>query len=428
MNMIVSKKNTIFFVVAFCILSSPGLSYSILYPYHLILPFILLIIFNDFSKKNFIANKFSVYLILFFSYCCFSAIFLKSYILFFKYISYIFISFSCMIYIYNYMNSRGYSLVVKVFSIYIAFMITVAFLESAGLIRLPFSPYSPYYGMFGKSIDVSEWSDDVFTYNTQKPTVFSSNPNTFGFILICYFPFLFLLKNKILKTLLFFLSFFILYKIDSKMILITFIIFLFFKYLFFSNKKVIFFIVLLFLIVLLYPILTALQSSGLLDSRMFSAIDELIKGFDYLTGKSVANEMDSTGERAYIYSIGIEKLKDTYGIGMGWSGIESYLMDFFGKHTAFHNFFLMMLVDLGIFGFLLVVFFYFYIIKNLYLGFKMYRGENIGKVYEAFLLGMILSVFASITPSGIIYLLPYWFFVGAASFMAFNYKRIIDRI
>ena len=157
---------------------------------------------------------------------------------------------------------------------------------------------------------------------------------------------------------------------------------------------------------------------------MFAVVDELIRGIDYISGKSSDSQMDSTGERAYIYSIGIQKFKETYGIGMGWSGIESYLLNFFGKHTAFHNFFLMILVDLGVIGFLVVILFYFYIIKNLFLGLKKYKGMDLGRIYEAFLLGIILSIFSSITPSGIIYLLPYWFFVGAAAFMAFNWKKL----
>lgn len=425
MNFLISKRNSFFILVAFFVLTSPGLSYSILYPYHLLIPIILLITVSNFTHKGFLANKFTFYLILFFVYCCFSTLFLNSHVLFVNYLVYIFVSFSCMIYVYNYMRMNdNYNLVAKFFSIYIVVVLLIALLESLNIFRLPFSPYSPYYSLFGKTIDISEWSDDVFTYNTQKPTVFASNPNTFGFVLICYLPFVLLFKSKLFKFLLIILSAFIIYKIDSKMLLITFVAFMVFKYLILSEKKFIYFLSTLMLIFFLSPIIVALQNSGMLEGRMFTALDELMRGFDYLSGKSTNSEMDSTGERAYIYSLGIEKFKETYGLGMGWSGIESYLMGFFGKHTAFHNFFLMILVDLGVIGFLVVLLFYFYILKNLYLGFNKYKETPIGPIYEAFLLGVILSIFASITPSGIIYLLPYWFLMGAAAFMAFNYRNI----
>lgn len=424
MNVHVDKYNFLFYIVAFCILTSPGLSYSVLYPIHLILPFILIFILNSYSKKNFITNRFSFGLILFFMYSCFSIIYLSNYDLYYKYIFYLFVSFSSMIYLYGYMVSKGYSLVVRVFLIYALLMIFIAFLEALGIARMPFSPYSSYYSLFGKTIDVSEWSDEVFSYNTQKPTVFSSNPNTFGFILMCYLPFIFLLKNNILKILLFVISFFILYKIDSKMLLITFLFFIALKYFLISSKKSLYILLSLGLIIFLYPLLSSLNSSGFFDSRMFTAVDEIGKGWDYLTGKSVAREMDSTGERAFIYSLGIDKIIETNGIGLGLSGIETYLMFYFGKHTAFHNFFLMMLVDLGLIGFIAVVFFYIYTIKRLYLGLKINKGTELGSIYEAFFLGMISSVFASITPSGIIYLLPYWFFVAGAAYMAFNYKKL----
>jgi len=425
MNVSVSKKNIFFILVSLCVLTSPGLSYSILYPYHLILPIVVFFIFYKFSKNGFLANKFTFYLSIFYLYCCFSTIYLANKELFLNYLIYIFISFSCMVYIYDFMGtSRGIEKVVKLFSIYLIVILLIGFLESLNIIRLPFSPYSPYSSIFGKSLDISEWSDDVFLYNIQKPTVFSGNPNTYGFILVCFLPFLFLIKSRIIQFVLLIFSLFIIYKIDSKMILLVVGLFLILKYLTFARKNIIFFMIAIFSIFFLYPIVIFLQNLGVLEGRMFTAVDELIKGVDFIFGNSSGNQMDSTGERAYIYSIGIDKFKETYGIGMGWSGIESYLLSFFGKHTAFHNFFLMILVDLGVLGFVAVFLFYLFLIKNLYIGFIKYKDTQLEGVFEAFLFGVVLSVIASITPSGIIYLLPYWFFIGAASFMAFNYKKI----
>lgn len=424
MKISLDRKNIFFIIVSFCILTSPGLSYSIIYPYHFLFPFVFLFLFYGFLKNNFLANRFNVYLIAFYTYCCFSGLFLKHNDLFFNYLIYLAISFSCMMYIYNFMNLKNYKIIINAFCVYLLVILIISTLESLGIFRLPFSPYSQYYNLFGKSFDTSEWSSDVFLYNTQKPTVFNGNPNTFGFILIVFLPFLFVFKNFFLRVFLFFAAVFVIYKIDSKMILMTFLAFLFLKTLIFNEKRILYLMLFILFLFLLYPLVIYGYSSGFFDGRMFSAISELNKGLEYFYGKSSIDEMDSTGARAYLYSIGFDNFKNTYGVGMGLSGIESYLLNYFGKQTAFHNFFLMILVDLGMLGLFFVILFYFIIIRKLYLGFLYYRGSYLGKIYEAFLFGVLLSIMASITPSGIVYLLPYWFFMGAASFMALKYRNL----
>lgn len=76
----------------------------------------------------------------------------------------------------------------------------------------------------------------------------------------------------------------------------------------------------------------------------------------------------STGFRSYLYSTGIKSFIETNGIGLGIGGIESYLNKLFGQHTAFHNFFLQLLVDLGILGFLIFMLFYLKLIYRLWKG------------------------------------------------------------
>ncbi|WP_180170382.1 O-antigen ligase [Acinetobacter sp. YH12027] len=425
MNIILDKKNTLFYIVSVFILTSPGISYSIFYPYHILIPFLLIFFLSYISRQSFFINKFNLYFIVFFIYIISTGLLLDYYELYFNYIFYSFISITCLMFSFNFLLiKKDVDSVLKMVVLYVFVIIILAFLESVNIVRLPFSPYSQYYSYFGKTIDMSEWTEEVFNYNTQKPTVFTGNPNTFGFLLMVYFPFIFLLKNKIIKSVLLAMVVFSIYKIDSKMIFMTFVFIVFLKFIILNERKLISFLSILFLGFTLYPAFLYLQTQGLLEGRMFNAINELLVGIEYISGNSNVSEMNSTGQRALLYSIGIEKFTENFFLGMGWSGIEGYLTHVMGEKVAFHNFFLMMLVDLGILGFLVFSLFYFYVLKGLYKGMKEYRDTKLGKIYEAFFIGVIASILCSIAPSGIVYLLPYWFFIGISLFMAYRYKEI----
>ena len=421
-----NKINSFFYLFSFLVFISPGVSYSVVYPYHFLVPIILFLFFAYINKKNWVIDNIFLKFSLFYFYCCFTFFFLENYNFYLNYVVYSFISIVTLLFAYKYvLENKNEELIKNIFLTYIIFNIFFGFLEATGAFRMPFSPYSEYYAYFGKTLDMSEWSDEVFIYNTQKPTVFNGNPNTFGFLFLVYFPFVLILKNKILKSILILMSVYVVYKIDSKMIFIGFIFIFIMKFFVVSKEKIINFILLFLCIFLSYPFISFFVNSDISQVRMFTVLEELSRGIDYLSGKAVIDSHDSTGERAYIYSTGISKFIETNGIGMGLSGIESFLTSQALQKVAFHNFFLMILVDLGLLGFIIVCGFYFYLLRGLFLGIKKYKNHELSVIYESLFIGLVVSMLCSITPSGIVYLLPYWLFIGIALFFAKKAKNIV---
>lgn len=409
-----SIKKIYVYIIALSILVTPGISYGSIYPFHILIPIILLYIYIAINKEDFKVDKIVIFTFIFFSYVVISCFFLQYTSLVYLYLFYLFCLILCF---YGaYFLSRDYICRIYLIRIMVIFSITlvvIGFLESSNILRMPFSPYSDYYSLFGKNKDLSDWGEDLYAYNTQKPTGFSANPNTFGFVFLVFLPFIELLKNKILKFLLFSFSFFIIFKIDSKTIFFAFLVYIILNILI-SNKKnlktTVAFFIFIFLFLIIFPLIE------FSENRMFLVFSELQKGIEFLFANNSLNEEGSTAKRALLYSLGLEQFFNTYGIGLGLSGVESFLSAKFGQHTAFHNFFLMMLIDLGLIAFIFIVLFYVKLLLKLYL---KYKSTN-NNIYKVLFLSILVSVFSSIAPSGIFYILPYWFVLGLSCYYAYS--------
>lgn len=425
----INSKAIIYSCVFFLIFTAPGLSYSFFYPYHLIIPFIVFFGFLKLNRNNFHVNKIVFMVMCFYFYVVSTFFLLSRYDLYFNYIFYILVSIITLLFAFLYFDpSRNNSdIILRNIKLFLFIYILVGFLEAANIIRMPFSPYSEYYHLFGKSRDLSELNDAAYLYNTQKPTGFSGNPNTYGFCLLTLFPFVFMVKRLVVRFLLIIATYFIIYKIDSKVLFLSSVLALLIYLFVFSKNKILKLYTsgILILMILFYFIKDNVISFS--EGRMFQVFDAASKGFMYIFGSENIVDLDSTGQRALIYKMGIERLNDSYYMGIGLSGIESYLKNYFGEHTAFHNFFLMILVDLGVFGFIFILSLYIYLLRNLYLGAKKCLDPVVAKIYQCLFISILLSIIMSIAPSGIIYLLPYWFLIGISLYYCFyikEFKRI----
>ena len=302
-------------------------------------------------------------------------------------------------------------MVLRIFIIFSYLQLFFGLMESFNIIRLPFSPYSPYAEFFGKNTDyILDWSKSIMEYNLSKPTGFSGNPNTFGFVALLFAPLLCFYFKNIVYKILFSFGFLILFiKIDSKSLFFCYI-FCFFLYYFQCNKVKILLVILS--IIILISLTSTLKVET--DARIFTIFDEISKGLSMIfSNPHDINLESSTGFRAYLYSTGINKFIESKGLGLGIGGIESYLYETFGHRTAFHNFFLQILVDLGVVGFLIFMFFYLKLIYNLWRSDSM-LSNDINHISKILMVIVICAIFSSIAPSGIFYCLPFWAILGFA--------------
>lgn len=411
----ISRKNSFICLTAFSILVTPGISYGPLYPFHILAPLILLFIYLSISQDNFKVNKVILGSIVLFTYVLFSSLFLNDFILLGPYLFYFICLIICFYFGYFLSKDNLYrKYLIKIILSFSLILTVIGLLESLNIVRMPFSPYSDYYSFFGKTKDLSDWNEDLYLYNTQKPTGFSANPNTFGFVFLIFLPFLELIKSNILRFSLFIASIFIVFKIDSKTIFLAFLIYISLSLIINSKTKIKNFMLLAFTLLIFLIVFPLIE---LPENRIFLVFSELQKGIDFLFSSNESfTESGSTAKRALIYSIGIEQLFNSYGLGLGISGIESYLALKFGEHTAFHNFFLMMLIDLGFIGFTFIVIFYVSLLYKLYIKYKMTNYI----LYKILFLSILTSLISSIAPSGIFYILPYWFILGISCYYAYS--------
>lgn len=395
----------------FTILLGSSLGYSSLYLFHIFLPLVLFLLIQLLRKNSFRIEKEIFLFMVFYLYIIFSYFFSSYNELYLNYLFYIFNSLIALISVF-YLTLKDYKKVLAVFIIFSMLQLFFGLLESFSILRLPFSPYSDYAGLFGKSSSFMEdWTPGITEYNLSKPTGFSGNPNTFGFVALLYSPFLCFLSKKRYQLIFFILFLILFYKIDSKSLFLTYFIGYILYYFLFEKAKLLIYFIPLFILSFFLVIIGFNFSS---DARIFTVFEELVKGLSLLGAAPSVLDLDtSTGFRSYLYSIGLDAFLGTKGLGLGIGGIESYFISIFGQHTAFHNFFFQLLVDLGIIGFLFFTVIYFNTIIKLWKIGNM-KDSELGKLSRVLTIIVICVLISSIAPSGIFYCLPFWAILGFA--------------
>ncbi|WP_338998855.1 O-antigen ligase family protein [Fusobacterium animalis] len=370
------------------ILMSHGLSIGKLYLYHILLMLTLLygisiLVSGKGLKKSFITkNKVTI---LFFLYSFLHCFFVKDIYLALQNQVYIICGVSVFFsikYLLSYNSVQTLNIMKKV----IYFAIFIAILEILKIYR---------------------WYNSGYELSFDSPSAFLGNTNNFATVIIIIMPFVFFIKNDLKKLFCFSLLIYVLISCDSRANNIALVIELFIYLLLkIKEKRIIYKIGLFFLgLIVLY----------IFKEKLYTMYALLLELFN-----SNAVATDSIGVRKAIILNLIDELKNMNIFLFGTGGGNSVIIHMTRNNTSGifsnHSFFLELLVEYGIFIFLILSFFYVsLIIKN----YKNYI-KNKNEINGALFISLIGFAIGLNSISTVIYFFPFWIILGMADFYTEN--------
>ena len=375
-------------------------SYEKLYAFHLVLATYWVLIFtaNIPIKKQ--AIKALVAPLLFLVFMCLSLLWAPNIKNGLFFIFYFLCGYTIVFSLVNFANDmHRLNLIFNTLAFFFALNIFVGLLETTGYFRLP---VSPYYGL-----------------EHTRPSGFNSNINNFGFVFIVIFPFLVLHPSRFVRVIGTLIALWFTFKLESKGFFLGLFLYVCLYFIFQIKKKTTWLWMLLGVLSgLFFVLLLVVNSIEInLTNRSFTAFEQVGRAVDLVkTGDIVAQ--DSTSIRAAMYITGVQELVNTYGLGLGVAGISSKLAsesNFFGDDKdifSFHNFFLEMLVDLGIIPFIFIMFFYIKLALSNIQASKKVKNKKLSYFNKASGLSLLTIIPASISPSSIIYVFTFWLVIG----------------
>lgn len=396
---------------------SPALGYSNIYAYHVWLVFAspLILVWLNENAHAIIKSPVRT-LLLFTAWAALTVLYVANYKAYFAALSYLMVSMSaCVIGFAAAVSTKNgdRSLKMAVISIGLV-LIFSGVLEAFGIIRLPFSPYSPYASLFGRSVDTTILDASVLSYNTSKPTGFSGNPNTYGFVLLLIAPFLFVHDRAIIRSGSVAMVAIVIFAIDSRALALGFFALLLAYFVLFAHSWE-----RLLSLTLMIVVATAVLGSGGSPLPELRRIGDAPGDVLRLLQERGSQEGDSVQFRSYLYRFGISEFLSSRGLGIGLGGVEGRLSEVFGAKVAFHNFFLQVLVDLGVVGLLVFLRYYVIVLRSLRSVIRR-RGSSELWMLKGGALSLLVTPITSIAPSGLAYNLPYWAMLGMVGGLAYQ--------
>lgn len=308
----------------------------------------------------------------------------------------------------------------RILAVLFSFEIGLAVLEGAGLIRLPFSPYSSYQVYFGRTpSDLGQFSEQAVDYILGLPTGFFGNPNNLASFLTLILPF-FLLHRKWSVRLVGAVSIlFVVYMAGARVALITYALVVMFSILLYANGL----------------IRVAVIGGGLVATGLGAGLADILKESSIprvaevgAIGVAVRNmvtglisgdvaSQESVGMRVQLILNGLEALRDSFGLGVGAGGsvtVQELSSNQPGRLTSMHNFWVELLVEGGIAFALIFAGWYISLLWRLWLVGKYSNTPMLRYCGRALLVGFLGFVFGAVGPSSVIYMLPMWMLVGVA--------------
>ena len=252
--------------------------------------------------------------------------------------------------------------------------------------------------------------NSVQTLNIMKKVIYFAilgNTNNFATAIIIVMPFIFFMKNRLKKIVYFLLLFYILISCDSRANNIALSIELFIYFLLKIKEKRIIYKIRLFLL--------GLISTYFVKEKLYAMYSLLLELFN-----SDIKNTDSVGVRKAIILNLIDELKNMNIFLFGTGGGNSVIIHMTRNNTSGifsnHSFFLELLVEYGIFIFLILSFFYVsLIIKN----YKNYI-KNKNEINGALFISLIGFAIGLNSISTVIYFFPFWIILGMADFYTEN--------
>jgi len=340
--------------------------------------------------------------ILFFVFLCISLLWTPNIKNGFYFVFYFFCGYTIIFAMVNYVTDMGkLNLIFKTLAIMFSLNFFIGLLETTGYFRLP---ASPYYGL-----------------DHARPSGFNSNLNNFGFVFIAVFPFIFIHPRRSVKFLGALLALWFTIKLESKGFFLGLVIFFGLFFLLRVKYKSTWRWVGLGLVgVIVLAMFLALGTTKInFNNRAFTAFDQIERAVNLAKSYDISAQ-DSTSIRTAMYLLGIQELSKTYGTGLGAAGIGSKLAsetDFFGEDKemfSFHNFFLEMMVDMGVIPFFVVMVAYIKLALANLKAAKRIKDKNLFFYNKASGLALLTIIPASISPSSIIYVFTFWLVIGFA--------------
>lgn len=371
-----------------------SLSIGKLYAFHVVVAFLAAgIIF--FKQRS---SRFSMRTVAcgigIFAYLFLSLLWTQNYRVGLQYIFYLACGFFLILLIAECSSSLGkFKKLVDTLLVLLTLNILIGMLETLGFFRLP--------------------SSALYGTNIPRPTGFFFNINDFMFVFVVFLPFLIFHNSIYFRILGAVSSLWFLFLAGSKGYLLTLLVFGFFLLVTFWQKKWFLGVLVAGLAGFGLSLLMIPQEviAEVFGRRAFRLIPEISKGIMVMieTGSSFGANEGSTSNRAHMYKFALSEMSESPLFGVGLSGVATAMADGTPhRFVSVHNFFLEMAADLGILVFSAFMFAYFSLIKLLLKSNKWSHDSRLNYYRRATACSLILCLPASISPSSIIYLLPFW--------------------
>lgn len=237
---------------------------------------------------------------------------------------------------------------------------------------------------------ITRWYNSYYLVSDGRPAAFYGNMNDYAVLLVMVFPFIQIYKNKIKKIILSVILIYILLKCDSRAANLAFILEVILILYFNVKNKILLYIFGIFFSIFSFKFIL-LKLKFLFDFFKFNSL-----------------EQDSIGVRQSIIKLLIMELSkiDVLFFGIGGGNTIVLLENAKIKVLSAHSFLLQLLVEYGIFIFILFGVFYIQLlIKNYKIKTKYNQSILIA------LIGFLISVNSM---SGAIYYFPMWILLGIA--------------
>lgn len=306
----------------------------------------------------------------------------------------------------------------KLISILVSVEIFFSVLEGLGIIRLPFSPFSPYHSFFGREpADLSEFGIEAIAYISSLPTGFFHNPNNLAAFLGLALPFFMLHPKWFVRIVGSVAIFFIVYMSGARAALAACGLVLFicvFGWSGFSGR----------IGVAASAVAAMMLGAGLfsmtagsLDPRFVevTSIDVTLNEFWVnLTGEQQAAEGGSVGARAELIRNGLYALQDSNGLGVGAGGSKTIQEQsfFVGDLTSMHSFWVEVLVEGGVLFAIIFAIWYAGFLWRLWKVAIHSSDPQLKYFGKAMFTGFVGFILGAVGPSTVIYMLPMWLMVG----------------
>ena len=385
-----------------------GLSYGKIYAFHLI--FVVSFILFPFEKaKYFFLNKPAF--VPFFPALMFLFYFLSMFwapIVFYaiEYLGYLFFGVA-IIYItfFSINNTKQLKKVFIFLGSVLLLEIIICLLEMYSSFRYPISPYSELVSYFGHGYKIDlNISSSVKSLILSVPTGFHWNPNNLATLISLAIPFTLLNTNKWIKYTGTLLLLLVLGATNSRagMLSVSIMILYIFFTKFIVSKKA--FLVIMSLCLALFIIPNKLNPFSPVSNRISDSIEAV---FGMLENQQSTN---SLGARQELMKNALDELDSNLWLGTG-AGNSKFIQEKNGKVanklTSLHNFWLEIVVDVGIVFFLIFIGWYFLIVNKL---FKISVSDDsfLSYVAESSAIALLGLLISAISCSSIIYFFPFW--------------------